>query len=321
MRKTAAYIISLIFIFTAGLAILHPAYQAISAWLSPITGGFIYTIFIVFTLLIADPFKYIAVSLVWVFTGLIIGFISQKKLGSSIVALLVWLSMIPTLGVAAFGVYTNLEAHGVFTIDSVDEILMAIPNVPTELNFNSLFEIPIISELVFELMEIIPTLGENGDPMQVMMSVAMPHLTAVAFKPVLIIVSAIVGAIAGRLVFSRIDIDLFPSRKVASLIVISLLVSQATFLPVSQAQEPELDEAVLEMLAALGIDPEDLDLEALEAMGLTDQWQPAGNGVEVSIRNSGPKGAETSIRLKLPEGVKLAKAGKALGTLGIGVAG
>ena len=57
----------------------------------------------------------------------------------------------------------------------------------------------------------------------------------------------------------------------------------------------------------------------LEAMGLTDQWQQAGSGVEVSIRNSGPKGAETSIRLKLPVGMTVKKAGAALGALGIGI--
>ena len=190
MRKTAAYIFSLIFLFKSGLAILHPSYQAISSWLSPVTGGFVYTVFIMFSLLIADPFKYIAVGMVWILTGLIIGLISQKKLGASIVAFFTWLSMIPTLGI-----YTNLEAHGVFTIDSVDEILMAIPNVPAQLNFNSLFEIPIISELVFELMEIIPNLGENSDPMQVMIAVAMPYATAFILKPLLIIVSAIIGAV------------------------------------------------------------------------------------------------------------------------------
>jgi len=60
-------------------------------------------------------------------------------------------------------------------------------------------------------------------------------------------------------------------------------------------------------------------VRALEAMGLAGKWQKAGN-VEVVLQNSGPPGAETSIRLKLPEGVGLAKAGKALEALGIGVA-
>ena len=269
MRKTSAYIFSLLFLFISGLAILHPSYQAISSWLSPVTGGFVYTVFIMFSLLIADPFKYIAVGMVWILTGLIIGLISQKKLGASIVAFFTWLSMIPTLGVAAFGIYTNLEAHGVFTIDSVDEILMAIPNVPAQLNFNSLFEIPIISELVFELMEIIPNLGENSDPMQVMIAVAMPYATAFILKPLLIIVSAIIGAVVGKRVFSKIDIDLLSNRKVAASIVIALIVTQAAYLPTTRGQVPELDEQTLEFLAALGIDVEDLDIETLAEIGLS----------------------------------------------------
>ena len=100
MRKTAAYIVSLVFLFISGLAILHPSYQVLSSCLSPLTGGFIYTVFLMFTLLIANPFKYLSVGLIWIFTGLIIGLISQKKLGSSIVAFFTWLSMLPTLLIA-----------------------------------------------------------------------------------------------------------------------------------------------------------------------------------------------------------------------------
>jgi hypothetical protein len=59
-------------------------------------------------------------------------------------------------------------------------------------------------------------------------------------------------------------------------------------------------------------------VKALESMGLAGKWQRAGQGVEVSIQNSGPAGAETSIRLKLGGG-ELAQASKALEGLGIGV--
>jgi len=306
MRKTAAYIFSLIFLFITGLAILHPSYQAISAWLSPITGGFIYTIFIVFTLLIANPFKYITVGLVWVLTGIIIGLISQKKLGSSIVAFLTWISMIPTLAVAAFGVYTNLEAYGVFTLDSVDEILMAIPNVPSHLNFNSLFEIPIISELAIELMEIIPNLGENSDPMQVMLAIAMPHATAFVMKPVLIIVSAIIGAVIGKIIFSRISLDILPSRKVVAIVLIGLVSSQAVYLPATKGQLPELDEQTLEMLAALGVDPEELDIEALEEMGISIEILEAiaEVGIEdISLDSLTEMGIDTEIAIAIIMGI------------------
>lgn len=306
MRKTVAYIISLIFLFIAGLAILHPGYQAIASWLSPLTGGFIYTIFIMFTLLIADPFKYIAVSLVWVLTGLIIGLISQKKLGSSIVAFFTWLSMIPTLGIAVFGVYSNLDTRGVFTIDSVEEIINVIPNIPSQFNFNSLFEIPIISELVFELMEIIPNLGENSDPMQVMLSVAMPHVTAFALKPVLIIVSAILGAILGEIIFSKIDLNLLPTKKVVALILVGSIAAQAAYLPLTEAQPPELSEEALEMLAALGIDPEDIDPDALAELGLTieDLEAIADIGLEeINLETLTELGIDTEIAIAIMMGI------------------
>ncbi|RLI03391.1 hypothetical protein DRO31_01890 [Candidatus Bathyarchaeota archaeon] len=282
MRKTAAYIVSILFLFMTGLAILHPSYDAIASWLSPLTGGFIYTIFIVFTLLIADPFKYIAVGMVWILTGLLIGVISQKKLGSSIVAFLTWLSMIPTLGIAVFGVYMNLEARGVFTLESIDQILIIVPNVPAQLNLNSLFEIPIISELVFELIEIIPNMSETADPMQVMISLLMPYATAVALKPLLIIISSIIGAILGNLIFKKIDLKLLPTQKTVSIILIASIVAQAVYLPNSTAQIPEPSEELLAMLDALGIDPEELDPEALAEIGLTieDLEAIAAIGVE-----------------------------------------
>jgi len=306
MRKTAAYIVSLIFLFIAGLAILHPGYQAIASWLSPLTGGFIYTIFLVFTLLVANPFKYIAVSLVWILTGLIIGLISQKKLGSSIVAFFVWISMIPTLGIAVYGVYTSLEARGVFTIDSVEAIIHVIPNVPADFNFNSLFEIPIISELVFELIDIIPNLGENIDPMQVMMNLAMPYAIALALKPVLIIVSAIAGTIIGKLIFSKLDLSILPTRKVVALILIGSIAVQVANPSLTEAQPPELSEEVLEMLAALGIDPEDIDPDALAEIGLTieDLEAIAEIGIEeIDFETLTDMGIDTEIAIAIMMGL------------------
>lgn len=282
MRKTAAYIVSILFLFMAGLAILHPSYDAIASWLSPLTGGFIYTIFIAFTLLIADPFKYTVVGMVWVLSGLLIGLISQKKLGSSIVAFLTWLSMIPTLGIAVFGVYMNLEARGVFTIESIEQILRTVPNIPAQLNLNSLFEIPIISELVFELIEIIPNMSKTADPMHVIISLAMPYATAVALKPLIIILSSIIGAILGNIIFRKIDLRLLPTQKMVSIILIASIIAQAVYLPNSTAQMPEPSEELLAMLDALGIDPEELDPEALAEIGLTieDLEAIAAIGVE-----------------------------------------
>jgi len=55
---------------------------------------------------------------------------------------------------------------------------------------------------------------------------------------------------------------------------------------------------------------------ALESMGVAGRWQQAGP-VEVSIENHGPPGKAVSIRLKVPGGLDLADAAKAL--VGIGI--
>ena len=266
MRKIAAYIASLIFLFLAGMGLLHPSYEALSAWLSPLTGGYIYTVFMCFTLLIADPFKYIGVGITWLSTGLLIGLISQKKLGASITAFFSWLSMIPTFAISFFDIYQNVEAKGLLTLDSVDKILNFIPNIPENLSLTSFLEVPIISELALTAMTLMQNMGERSDPKDMIMSLAMPYATAVVLKPILIILGAIAGAILGKLIFSRLDLNMLPGRKVAALLIAGIILSPSAFTPIAKGQEFNMSEFDLEALAEMGIDLE--TLEMLEALGI-----------------------------------------------------
>jgi len=316
MRKTAAYIASLIFLFVSGMGLLHPSYDALSAWLSPLTGGYIYTLFMCFTLLIADPIMYLSVGVTWVTAGLLIGLISQKKLGASITAFFSWLSMIPTLAISVFGIYSSVEAKGLLTLDSVDKIVNFIPNIPESLQLTSFLEVPIISELVLTAMELVPNMNEDVSPMNLVMSVAMPYVTAVVLKPVLIIAGAIAGAILGKFIFSKIDLNLLPGRKVASILIAGIILSQTTFAPLVNGQGFDLDEFDLETLEALGIDletlqaimesgidPENLDLETLIELGIDPESIDLGLLSELGIdlgTDSGPGldlGSMTSIDL------------------------
>ena len=268
MRKTAAYIVSILFLFTSGIAILHPSYETLASWLSPLTGGYIYTLFMCFTLLLADPLQYISVGLIWITAGFIIGVISQKKLGASITAFFTWLSMIPTVGISFFGIYQNVEARGIFTIDSAEKIINFIPNIPETLRLTNFLEVPILSEIAVTTMELIPDLNGNVDPIRMLLSVAMPYLIAVALKPVLIIIGAIAGAEISKRVFNLIKLDLLPGKKAWAATVSILIVSQAAYVPVSMGQELDL-----EALSEMGIDLDALeemgfDFEALEEIGI-----------------------------------------------------
>ena len=53
MRKTLAYFLSIIILFTLGLVILHPSFLALADWLGPLLGSHIYTVFIFIYLLLA----------------------------------------------------------------------------------------------------------------------------------------------------------------------------------------------------------------------------------------------------------------------------
>ena len=281
MRKTAAYIASLIFLFITGMGLLHPSYEELSAWLSPLTGGYIYTVFMCFTLLIADPLKYINVGVAWLSAGMLIGLISQKKLGASITAFFAWLSMIPTMAISFFGIYQNVEAKGLLTLDSVDKILNFIPNIPKDLTLASFLEVPIISELMVTAMDMVSNTSEDANPMNMITSVAMPYVTAVVLKPILIIAGAIAGAILGKLIFSRIDLNMLKDRKIAAIVIAGVILSQTAYTHIANGQGLDPSEIDLEMLEALGIDPETLqslmesgidpenmDLETLMELGI-----------------------------------------------------
>lgn len=226
MRKTVAYFLSLFMLFTLGLMILHPSFRALSDWLGPLLGSHIYTLFTLIYLLLADPLRYVTVPMIWVVVGLVIGIISGKKLGASITAFLVWFTMIPLLAASLAGMYLNLEARGVFSQETF-QALNLIPVVPEQLTFNSLFNIPIFTELVLQMVELVPTLGEGTSIMGVMIELATPHLLAIISKPALIVASAVIGAMVSPLLFNSVG-KILPSRKTAmGLLLVGLLSLQA----------------------------------------------------------------------------------------------
>ena len=229
MRKTLAYFLSIIILFTLGLVILHPSFLALADWLGPLLGSHIYTVFMLIYLLLADPLRYLAVTITWIIVGLLIGVISGKKLGASITALLVWLTTLPILAASFAGIYFNLDARGIFSQESL-EALKLIPIIPEQLNFNSLFQIPIFSDLVFQIVKLFSTMSETSNPQAILIDLVTPQLISVVAKPLLLIASAIVGAIISKTIFGSIG-KILPNRKTA----IALLIIGLISIPVAPA--------------------------------------------------------------------------------------
>ena len=226
MRKTLAYFLSLVNIITLGLMVLHPSYRAIADWLGPALGSHIYTLFTLIYLLLADPLRYPLVTAVWVFLGLLIGVIAGKKLGAAITALLLWITSIPLLAASVAGIYFSLESRGIFT-DEIFELVSLVPVIPEQLTIESFLQIPIFSDLALQLVEILPTMSENTDPMRLIFQLGMPYLVAVAAKPVIIIVCAVIGAAVSSLVFCSLE-NILPSRsKTMAVLFIGLILFQS----------------------------------------------------------------------------------------------
>lgn len=227
MRKTLAYFLSLLSLITLGLVVLHPSYRALADWFGPLLGSHIYTLFTLIYLLLADPPRYPMVTAVWVFLGLLIGVIAGKKLGAALTALLVWITSIPLLAVSVAGIYFSLESRGVFYTDEIFELVSMIPVIPEQLTIESFLQIPIFSDLALQLIEIVPTMSENTDPMRLMFQLGMPYLVAVVVKPVILIVCAVIGATVSNLVFGSLE-KIMPSRsKTMAVLVIGLMIYQS----------------------------------------------------------------------------------------------
>ena len=229
MRKTLAYLLSLLTLFTIGLAILHPSYKILADWLGPLLGSHIYTMFTFIYLILANPFRYTTVAITWIIVGLLIGIISGKKLGASITALFTWLTTLPLLAASIAGIYLNLESIGISNKE-VTEIISIIPTIPSQLTFNKLFQIPIFSDIFFQLIETIPRIEETTDPSAILMELASPHLVSIAAKPVLIITSAILGAAISSTLIKTIR-NTIPDRKNAmgALIILIITLSLVPF--------------------------------------------------------------------------------------------
>jgi hypothetical protein len=161
-----------------------------------------------------------------VFLGLLIGVIAGKKLGAVITALLVWITSIPLLAASVAGIYFSLESRGIFT-DEIFELVSLVPVIPEQLTIESFLQIIIFSDLALQLVEILPTMSENTDPMRLIFQLGIPYLVAVAAKPVIIIVCAVIGAAVSSLVFCSLE-NILPSRsKTMAVLFIGLILFQS----------------------------------------------------------------------------------------------
>jgi len=195
LRKSAAFLICFFLLMCFGYLSLHSSFLMVGDWLGPILGSSIYTLLTVVFLLFGDPLSFVALTVVWGLVAFIAGVIIRRRLGATLMMLLLFLSLIPVLVVSSFGMYQKLQEAGMMNPGS--NLLEMLPPIPRGFTLANVLEAPIIGKIARTLMDMmINAQQENsGD---IFGSILPPLMIDFALKPVIIVVAALIGVEVGR---------------------------------------------------------------------------------------------------------------------------
>ncbi|HEX9915933.1 MAG TPA: hypothetical protein VGB32_13540, partial [Candidatus Bathyarchaeia archaeon] len=196
MRKTFAFLTGLLLVLGLGPVVLHPSLQALGLWLSPILGTELYTTFVAFYLLTGDPFRYVALSLLWVGVAFIGGLIIRRRLGAALTMLTVWLVMVPVLALSLFGLAMNVKGF----IGEAGGPLSMIPPIPPGMTLTGLLETPIIGDTLNQLIGRDLENINMDEVMSMLQETAYSMGVTTLLKPLMVVAGAFLGVEAGRLV-------------------------------------------------------------------------------------------------------------------------
>jgi hypothetical protein len=250
MRKTVAFLTGLLLVLGLGPVVLHPSLRPLGLWLSPLLGTELYTTFVAFYLLMGDPFRYVALSLLWLGVAFIGGMIVRRRLAAALTMLAVWLVMVPVLALSLFGLAMNVKGF----IGEAGGPLSMIPPIPPGMTLTGLLETPIFGDIVNQLIS-----GglENINPdeaMGMLQETAYGMGAAALLKPLMVVAGALLGVEAGRLIESNRD-RFIPSslstRSAANAAIILIIVLGASIQPSTAQLIDTSDGIYVENILAL----------------------------------------------------------------------
>ncbi len=104
MRKIAAYLFGVFLLLMLGSVLLHPSLLIVGDWLGPILGNSVYEALTLTFLLLGDPLKFVSLLVIWVSVALVCGAVVRRRLGAVLIALLVWLTLLPITAAVVFDI-------------------------------------------------------------------------------------------------------------------------------------------------------------------------------------------------------------------------
>jgi hypothetical protein len=210
LRKVVAYFLGLFLLICLAAFLLHPSLLLLSDWLAPVLGSSLYSVVTLTFLLFGDPFVFISLLFTWVFVAFLCGMIIRRRLGAVLVILLVWFTLIPVFGLTLGGLYQGLAIKytspvpgSIPSYPTVTTPFAIIPPVPSGLTLNQLIETPILGKALDYAFSIASSSG--ADAQNAMWNLFNSLAKDFFLKPVIAIISVLVGVEVGKVLEKRIE--------------------------------------------------------------------------------------------------------------------
>lgn len=199
MRKLLAFIICGLIALLAGYTLLPQGFNALVDWLGPVFGLPLVFVFSSLFILLADPFKFISVAILWVVIGLVGGLIIRKRIGSVSTMLSVYSIQFTVLSLSAYALFGTIMGSGIFSNPA--NILNLLPPVPQGASLATIMSAPIIGDIVAQLQSISLTSFDQGMIINLLMNTVVLNIVK---NLVIVSVAALAGCEIGKFAFRPI---------------------------------------------------------------------------------------------------------------------
>ena len=195
MRKIVAFSLGVFIAYTVGYMTLHPSFLMLNDWLGPVLGDNLLSALTIIYIILGSPIRFASLGIMWILVGLLGGIIIRRRLGAVLTMLLVLFIFTPTLLVSAAGIGLQISEMNFEDVSPFD----IVPPLPDGLSMTAFFEAPIIGEAIQTAMDLM----EGGMPSGPIFDTALQLISPLTFdmvlKPLLLIISALVGVELGKL--------------------------------------------------------------------------------------------------------------------------
>jgi len=195
MRKIVAFSLGVFIAYSVGYMTLHPSFLMLNDWLGPVLGDNLLSALTIIYIILGSPIRFASLGIMWILVGLLGGIIIRRRLGAVLTMLLVLFIFTPTLLVSAAGIGLQISEMNFEEVSPFD----IVPPLPNGLSMTAFFEAPIIGEAIQTAMDLMEGGMPSGPIFDTALQLASPLTFDLVLKPLLLIISALVGVELGKL--------------------------------------------------------------------------------------------------------------------------